>query len=121
MEGSFGKGNWYEGDYSADMSYFIYRRSYGAPTTAESLFHWINFHNTQTFSFGMYNIAGVTYGFGVGYHNQDSHVASNYGGDTPLELSITGSSTPVPEQATMILFGAGLAGLAAARRRKKIC
>ena len=34
---------------------------------------------------------------------------------------ITETPAPVPEPATMILFGTGIAGLIAARRRKKAC
>jgi hypothetical protein len=36
-------------------------------------------------------------------------------------LQIKANSEPVPEPATMILFGAGIAGLVASRRRKKAC
>lgn len=37
------------------------------------------------------------------------------------EVTHTGAPAPVPEPTTMLLFGAGLAGLAAAGRRKRVC
>ena len=48
------------------------------------------------------------------------HAASYSNSDGPYALTLTGSGTnaPVPEPATMLLFGTGLAGLAGLRRRQ---
>ncbi len=51
----------------------------------------------------------------------DSFVGSA-GGGTFVSSSVSGGSTPVghnPEPATMIMFGIGLSGLAAAKLRRK--
>ena len=50
----------------------------------------------------------------VNAYNQNDN-----GGQDLVSWSVQGDATPVPEPATMLLFGTGLVGLAAGARRKK--
>lgn len=43
----------------------------------------------------------------------------DHGGGTGYDIKVTGDAAPVPEPATMLLVGTGIAGLIAARRKKK--
>lgn len=81
----------------------------------------INFYAVKTSTaYAMYYVNPAE---GTGSWSTYDIFAAGYGGNDPIEIShFTGynqSSAPVPEPATMLLFGTGLVGLAVSRLRKK--
>jgi hypothetical protein len=58
-------------------------------------------------------------GFAMLYTNNDSGISADFVGSSDRIYSVNVTGTEVPEPLTLSLFGAGLAGAAALRRRKK--
>ena len=81
-----------------------------------------NFNNKFPQVEGM---ATFTFTISSGYSNDDIKRSAFFGLGSDASIASVPSdppaNNPAPEPTTMLLFGTGLAGLAAARRRKKAC
>ena len=69
-------------------------------------------------SYWEYSLPLTTLGFISPGVNWIQVLAEDHGGATFFDLKLTGDVASVPEPATMLLFGIGIAGLAAARIRR---
>ena len=88
--------------------------------------NFINYPGSPTPTYEYSSVVDLSSGFVSGLNTIDFYVEGNGVTDgfklktVSFTANESGSPTPVPEPATMLLFGTGLAGLAAAHRRKKV-
>jgi hypothetical protein len=59
------------------------------------------------------------YGGSVSVLGGDDATSDNVLGTQEFSITVTGGDQPIPEPTTMLLLGSGLAGIAAAKRRKR--
>ena len=102
VSGYFGAGD------SGSMSYYI---SVNGQVQEE----WTSEPATENFSFNTTVTSGETIDFIVGVPIGGGY----WSGNTPVEATITSATAPVPIPGALLLFGPGLAGLAAVRKRLK--